>query len=72
MLPESDPVFAALGLTGRDGTVKPSRRAKYRQVEDFLHMLDASVTEALDAGHLRRPTDDDRCGSPTSAAATPT
>lgn len=59
LLPESDPVFAALGLTGRDGTVKPSRMAKYRQVEDFLRVLDASVTDARATGHLRRPTEDD-------------
>ncbi len=59
LLPESDPLFAALGLTGRDGTVKPSRQSKYRQVEDFLRVLDSSVTEALEAGHLRRPTEEE-------------
>ncbi len=59
LLPETDPVFAALGLTGRDGRVKPSRMAKYRQVEDFLRVLDASVTDALEAGHLRAPSDAD-------------
>ena len=52
-------MFAALGLTGREGRVKPSRMAKYRQVEDFLRVLDASVTDALEAGHLRAPSDAD-------------
>ena len=56
LLPEGDPVFRALGLTDAQGRMKPSRQAKYRQVEEFLRLLDASITEALDKGHLRRPT----------------
>lgn len=55
LLPEDDPVFAALGLSS-DGRIKPSRRAKYRQVEEFLRILDGCVTDALEQGHLRRPT----------------
>ena len=56
LLPESDPVFVALGLSDHEGRMKPSRQAKYRQVEEFLRILDASVSEAMDKGHLRRPT----------------
>ncbi|HEU5038117.1 MAG TPA: SAM-dependent methyltransferase, partial [Nocardioides sp.] len=56
LLPEDDPVFRALGLTDAQGRMKPSRQAKYRQVEEFLRLLDASITEAIDKGHLRRPT----------------
>ena len=59
LLPEDDPVFAALGLTDAQGRLKPSRQAKYRQVEEFLRLLDASITDALDKGHLRRPTPED-------------
>ena len=59
LLPESDPVFVALGISDKDGRLKPSRQAKYRQVEEFLRLLDASVTEAVDKGHLRRPTAED-------------
>src|SRR5690606_25789451 len=33
LLPEDDPVLVALGLSDHKGRVKPSRRAKYRQVE---------------------------------------
>jgi SAM-dependent methyltransferase len=39
--------------------MKPSRQAKYRQVEEFLRILDASITEAMEKGHLRRPTTDE-------------
>ena len=59
LLPEDDPVLIALGLSDRAGRMKPSRQAKYRQVEEFLRILDAGVTEAIDKGHLRRPTVDD-------------
>ncbi|WP_408896933.1 class I SAM-dependent methyltransferase [Nocardioides sp. R1-1] len=58
LLPEDDPVFAALGLADAQGRIKPSRMAKYRQVEDFLRILDRSLTEAVAKGRLRRPTDD--------------
>jgi SAM-dependent methyltransferase len=56
LLPESDPVFVALGIADQDGRIKPSRQAKYRQVEEFLRLLDTAVADAIDKGHLRRPT----------------
>ncbi|MEO9324548.1 SAM-dependent methyltransferase [Nocardioides sp. C4-1] len=59
LLPADDPLWTALGLAGADGRIKPSRAAKVRQVEEFLRLLDATVTDALDAGHLRRPTADE-------------
>jgi SAM-dependent methyltransferase len=49
-------VFRALGLSDHEGRMKPSRQGKYRQVEEFLRILDASITDALDKGHLRAPT----------------
>ncbi len=59
LLPEDDPVFVALGLSDHEGRMKPSRQGKYRQVEEFLRILDATVSEAIAKGHLRRPTEDD-------------
>jgi hypothetical protein len=59
LLPAGDPLFRALGLADAEGRIKPSRQAKVRQVEEFLRLLDAAITAALDNGHLRRPTDDD-------------
>jgi len=59
LLDEADPVFRALGLTDGQGRLKPSRQAKYRQVEEFLRLLDSSVTDAIEKGHLRRPTPED-------------
>ncbi|EGD41112.1 hypothetical protein NBCG_04812 [Nocardioidaceae bacterium Broad-1] len=56
LLPESDPVFRVLGLSDKDGKLKPSRQAKYRQVEEFLRQLDAALTDAMKSGKVRRPT----------------
>ncbi len=59
LLPPGDPVFAALGLADAQGRLKPSRHAKYRQVEEFVRLLDTSLSEAIDKGQLRRPTPED-------------
>ncbi|MGZ4455409.1 MAG: class I SAM-dependent methyltransferase [Nocardioides sp.] len=56
LLAEDDPVLRAIGLTDAQGRIKPSRQAKYRQVEEFLRLLDTAVSDAIDKGHLRRPT----------------
>ncbi|MFD7076397.1 class I SAM-dependent methyltransferase [Nocardioides sp. NPDC059952] len=59
LLPESDPVFRVLGLSDKDGKLKPSRQAKYRQVEEFLRQLDAALTDAMKSGKVRQPTAED-------------
>jgi SAM-dependent methyltransferase len=59
LLREDDPVLRALGISGPDGTVKPSRQAKYRQVEEFLRLLGAGLDDAVAAGALRTPTSED-------------
>jgi SAM-dependent methyltransferase len=42
-----EPFLAALGITGSDGRVKPSRQGKYHQVEEFVRAL-ASVVSDLE------------------------
>jgi SAM-dependent methyltransferase len=59
LLAEDDPVLVALGISDAHGRVKPTRQAKYRQVEEFVRLLDASLGEALEQGHVRTPTPDD-------------
>ncbi|MCW2783120.1 MAG: hypothetical protein JWR35_3569 [Marmoricola sp.] len=59
LLPEDDPVLVALGISDQQGRVKPSRQAKYRQVEEFLRALSAALDDAMDGGKLRRPTPED-------------
>jgi SAM-dependent methyltransferase len=59
LLSEDHPVLRALGIADESGRVKPTRQAKYRQVEEFLRLLDQSLTSAIANGKLRTPTPDD-------------
>jgi SAM-dependent methyltransferase len=56
LLDPGDPVLHAIGITDHEGNVKPSRHAKYRQVEEFLRLLGATLDSAFDSGRLERPT----------------
>ena len=55
LLPEDDPVYRALGLADAEGRIKPSRQAKFRQVEEFLRILDASVSRRDRQGTPAQP-----------------
>ena len=55
LLAEDDPVLRALGISDAQGRIKPTRQAKYRQVEEFLRLLDAAIGDALAKGQLRTP-----------------
>ncbi|MEP6665104.1 MAG: SAM-dependent methyltransferase, partial [Nocardioidaceae bacterium] len=46
----TDPLFAALGITSADGRVKPTRVAKFRQVQDLLGAIDPLVDDAVSLG----------------------
>lgn len=56
LLAEDDPVLVAVGISTAEGKVKPTRQAKYRQVEEFLRLLDASITDAIRKRALRQPS----------------
>ncbi|HET7327975.1 MAG TPA: SAM-dependent methyltransferase [Nocardioidaceae bacterium] len=58
LLEPGDPVLHLIGITDHTGTVKPSRQAKYRQVEEFLRALDAALEAGWAAGALVHPDDD--------------
>lgn len=55
LLPEDDPVLRELGISDERGRIKPSRRAKHRQVEEFLRELAAAIDAARAAGLLPAP-----------------
>jgi SAM-dependent methyltransferase len=59
LLPEDHPVLKALGISDAQGRVKPSRQAKYRQVEEFLRALAVAIEDATRTGKLREPTPQD-------------
>jgi len=54
LLPEGEPVpyLVALGVQTPDGTVRASRRAKFRQVNRFVELVD-DVVPSLPEGRLR-------------------
>ncbi len=49
-LDASDPLFALLGVTTDDGVVKPTRTAKFRQVQDLLAAVEPVVDDAVSLG----------------------
>lgn len=53
-LAEDDELFRVLGLATADGQIKPGRRAKFRQVQDFIAALDPTLAD-LDEGRERVP-----------------
>ena len=56
LLPEDDPVLVALGFTDQHGRIKPTRQAKYRQVDEFLRDLAPVVDDAIASGRVPAPT----------------
>jgi SAM-dependent methyltransferase len=56
LLDPADPVLHLIGISDHQGRVKPSKQAKYRQVEEFLRALDAAIESGLAAGALTQPT----------------
>ena len=56
LLPEDHPVLQALGISDQQGRIKPSRQAKYRQVEEFVRALSVAIEDATSSGTLRTPT----------------
>lgn len=59
LLPADHPTLRALGISDAQGRVKPSRQAKYRQVEEFLRALGAAIDDAVGSGKVRTPTVED-------------
>ncbi len=56
LLPADHPVLRELGIADAEGRIKPSRQAKYRQVEEFLRELSTAIEDATRSGKLRTPT----------------
>lgn len=56
LLDPSDPLLREVGIADADGQIKPTRQDKYRQVEEFLRLLTPTLTAAIEAGHIHKPT----------------
>lgn len=44
LLPESDPIFQALGISDHHGVLKPTRTDKFKQVQEFLRNIEAAIS----------------------------
>ena len=53
LLAEDDPVLRELGISDAHGRVKPTRQAKYRQIEEFVRELAAALDDAQAGGRLK-------------------
>jgi len=56
LLDPGDPFLREVGISDASGQIKPSKSDKYRQVEEFLRMLAPTVTNAIEAGHIDKPS----------------
>lgn len=57
LLDATDPFLKEVGISDGKGAIKPSMQDKYRQVEEFLRILIPTLTAAINAGHIHKPTD---------------
>lgn len=55
LLDPTDPFLVEVGISDTSGQVKAGKRNKYMQVEEFLRLLTPTLTQAIDAGHLKSP-----------------
>jgi hypothetical protein len=62
------PFLAALGIADRDGQIKPSAQAKFRQVARFIELLDHTISDRLQPGASLQVVDFG-CGSGTLTLA---
>ena len=56
LLDSSDPFLREVGIADANGNIKPSKMDKYKQVEEFLRLLIPTLNDAIEAGHLPKPT----------------
>jgi len=56
LLDAADPFLREVGISDASGQIKPSKSDKYRQVEEFLRLLAPTLTSAIEAGHINKPS----------------
>ena len=56
LLDAADPFLREVGISDASGQIKPSKSDKYRQVEEFLRLLAPTLTSAIEAGQIDKPS----------------
>lgn len=59
LLNPADPFLIEVGISDKEGVVKPSRQDKYIQVEEFLRILVPTLEDAISTGKLSKPSETD-------------
>jgi hypothetical protein len=59
LLDPADPFLIEVGISDKNGIVKPTRQDKYIQVEEFLRILVPTIEDAIKSGKLHKPTEAD-------------
>ena len=54
VLDPAAPFLIELGISDHQGRVKPSRQAKYKQIEEFCKLLAPALEEAVSAGRIAK------------------
>jgi SAM-dependent methyltransferase len=54
--PDVRAFLEAVGVADHEGRIKPTKQDKYRQVEEFVRLLDSALDDARTAGALADPT----------------
>jgi len=54
VLDPAAPFLIELGISDHQGRVKPSRQAKYKQIEEFCKLLAPALDEAVSAGRIAK------------------
>ena len=57
LLDSNDPFLREVGIADAKGIIKPSRQDKYKQVEEFLRLLSPTLSAAIEAGQIHKPTE---------------
>lgn len=56
LLNANDPFLREVGIADANGAIKPSKMDKYKQVEEFLRLLIPTLNDAISAGHIHQPS----------------
>ena len=58
LLDPSDPFLLEVGISDHKGNIKPSKQDKYLQVEEFLRLLVPTLKNAIEAGQIHSPVEE--------------
>lgn len=58
LIDPTDPFLLQVGIADYKGQIKPSKQDKYMQIEEFLRLLVPTLSAAISAGQIHKPTEE--------------